>query len=153
MRLDSPPASSSTAPGSSGDEYRALLTELMKCISQGKAPWSIWVPCPWGLGWSIQCLGESVWSPLASGGGRRRWLLVRLYKTQEGQDYCMEPWDKGPSSGPVGSSCTVDSQCGHMSVTLIPSQSKRKEAGCGSIISFSRAQTRVSCIAGRFFTI
>ena len=37
-----------------------------------------------------------------------------------------------PVAAPVGSSCTVDSQCGHMSVTLIPSQSKRGGAGCGS---------------------
>ena len=37
-----------------------------------------------------------------------------------------------PVAAPGGSSRTVDSQCGHMSVTLIPSQSTRKGAGCGS---------------------
>ena len=37
-----------------------------------------------------------------------------------------------PVAAPGGSSWTVDSQCGHMSVTLIPSQRKRKGAGCGS---------------------
>ena len=37
-----------------------------------------------------------------------------------------------PVAAPGGSSWTVDSQCGHMSVTLIPSQRKRQGAGCGS---------------------
>ena len=60
-------------------------------------------------------------------GGGPRWWKRREKRGTQGQRLLASA-----VAAAVGILWTVDSQCGHMSMTLISSQSKRKGAGCGS---------------------